>query len=419
MAWWTRWLDRRIDLRAGEFWTRYFGGESWSGESVSEHGAMQLSAWHAATRLTCQQIATLPLGVFERAPNGDKLPVSQHDIGGLLNDSPNADQTAVEFWEGRVLGICTTGNGYAEKKTRDDGSLISLERMPADTSVRRTDAGLEYRFLDRGKEEVLPESKVFHIRGFGDGDVGLSPVSYARQSLGLAIATEKAAAAVFAKQLRSRGFFVMPPGSKPLTPEQRADAQKNLVEANSGPNAPLAGILEAGVNWQSVNISPHDAELVMNRRFNIEDISRWTGVPSILIGHAAEGQTMWGTGVEQIYLAWLMTGLRPYLKRIEAAAKKRLLTPADRARSLFLEFNIDGLLRGDSKTQGEVLSKEVQNGGLTPNEWRRLKNRPPLPGGDQLFINSSLVPIDQAGRKQAPSAPPKIRRGQTPPEEQP
>jgi HK97 family phage portal protein len=198
------------------------------------------------------------------------------------------------------------------------------------------------------------------------------------------------------------------PGGKGLTPDQRTEARKTLVEANSGPNAPWAGILEGGVEWSAVNISPHDAEMIMNRRFNIEEVCRWLGVPPILIGHAAEGQTMWGTGVEQIFLAWLMTGLRPYLVRIEQAANKRLLTPADRAKRLFVEFNIDGLLRGDSKSRAEVLAKEVQNGGRTPNEWRRLNNLPPKDGGDQLFVNSSLVPIGEAGRK--------IRKGSPPPE---
>jgi HK97 family phage portal protein len=410
MSWWTRWLDRRIDLRAGEFWSHFYGSDTWSGETVSEQGAMQLSAWFAGSRLISQTIATLPLGVYERDANGDKQAVSEHPLYGLLHDSPNADQTAVEFWEGRVLGLCTSGNGFAEKKSRANGSLISLERMPADTAVLRLESGsLEYRFVDRGKEERLPEEKVFHIRGFGDGDVGLSPVGYARQALGLAVATDKAASQTFAKGMRSKGFFVMPQGTKPLTPEQRKDAKTSLVDANSGPNAPWAGILEGGVTWQGVNISPKDAEMILSRKFNVEDICRWLGVPPILIGHAAEGQTMWGTGVEQIRLGWLMTGLLPYLVRIEQAAKKRLLTPADRARGLFVEFNLDGFLRGDSNTRAEVLGKEVQNGARTPNEWRRLNNLKPLPGGDRLFINSTCVPIELAGQDRAkpvPAVPP-------------
>lgn len=400
MAWWNFWRDRPVGVAPTDdgFWAGYYGQENFAGEIVTAHGAMQLSAFWAGVRLISETIATLPISIYERADNGDKRAVSSHPLYSILHDSPNADQTAVEFWEGRMLGLCTGGNGYAEKVEGAGGRLISLDRMPADTVVVRTEAGaLEYRFYDRGKEEKLPESKVFHIKGFGDGDVGMSPVTYARNTLGLAKATDRHAGQLFAKGGRSKGFFVMPPSAKPLTPQQRADALQNLVAANSGPNAPWAGILEGGVDFKSVTMSSRDAELLLNRRFNVEDVCRWLRIPPILIGHSAEGQTMWGTGVEQIILAWLMTGLRPYLVRTEQAAKKRLLTAADRARGLFVEFNVEGMLRADSAARAELMSKMIQNAALTPNEWRRKENLSPMDGGDQLFINSTLAPLSQAG----------------------
>lgn len=402
MAWWQFWREQPVGVTPADdgFWAAFHSaGENFSGEHVTSHGAMQLSAFWACVRLISETIATLPIGVYQRASNGDKQAVSSHPLYGLLHDSPNADQTAVEFWEGRAIGLCTGGNGYAEKKLASDGRVISLERMPADTSVCRLDDGtLEYRFTDRGRQERLPETKVFHIRGFGDGDLGMSPVSYARQTLGLAKAADRQAGQTFSKGLRSKGFFVMPSGQKPLTAEQRIDAKRTLVDANSGQNAPWAGILEGGVDFKAVNITPRDAELILSRRFNVEDICRWLGVPPILIGHASQGQTMWGSGVEQIMLGWLTLGLRSYLTRIEQAAKKRLLSPGDRARGIFVEFAVEGLLRADSSARAELLSKMVQNAALMPNEWRRKENLAPVPGGDQLFINSTLVPLSQAGQ---------------------
>lgn len=402
MAWWNFWRERPIGVQPAHdgFWRAFYGQDNFSDEHIDAHGAMQLSAFWAGVRLISETVATLPIAVYERADNGDKRPVASHPLYGILHDSPNADQTAVEFWEGRMLGLCTGGNGFAEKTEASDGRLISLERMPADTIVSRTDAGaLQYKFLDRGKEETLPESKVFHIRGFGDGDVGMSPVSYARNTLGLTKATERHAGTTFAKGGRSKGFFVMPATAKPLTQPQRDDAKKTLVDANGGPNAPWAGILEGGVDFKSVTMSSRDAELILSRRFNVEDICRWLRIPPILIGHSAEGQTMWGTGVEQIILAWLMTGLRPYLFRIEQAAKKRLLSPTDRARGLFIEISVEGLLRADSMARAELMSKMIQNAGLRPNEWRRKENLPadPNPLADELFINSTLVPLSQVG----------------------
>lgn len=402
MAWWSRWLGQKVTAQDADFWAAYYGTETWAGETVSEHGAMQLSAFWACTRLISETIATLPIGVYEKR-GGEKRAISDHPLYELLHDSPNADQTAVEFFGGRVLGMCTGGNGYAEKMMRGNGEVISLERMPSDTAVRRTESGaLEYRFMDRGKEEVLPESKVFHIRAFGDGDVGMSPVAYARQTLGIATATERATGQTFSKGMRARGFLTTP---TTLDEKQRAQARKALIDPFTGPNGKHWGILEGGFDFKTVNISPRDAELILSRKFNVEDVCRWLGVPPILIGHAAEGQTMWGSGVEQIMLAWLTLGLRPYLTRIEQAMKKRVLTTAQRSRGIYVEFNVEGLLRGDSAGRAEFYSKMVQNGGMTPNEVRSRENLPPQPGGDRLFVNSTIVPLDQAGAAKPAAAP--------------
>lgn len=394
MAWWNFWRERRIDATDADFWSRFFGTDSWSGESVSAQQAMQLSTWFSCARKIAQTVATLPIGTYRRLPNGDKEAVSDHPLYELLHNSPNADQTAVEFWEGRLLGVATGGNGFAEKAFLGD-RLVALNRMPPDTHVeRKRDGPLVYRFYDRGKQEELPEEKVFHIRGFGDGDVGLSPLTFARQSLGLAIATEKAAGQTFAKGMRMKGFFTVP-NDGTLSADQREQIKDALQSRYNGPNAPMVGVLEAGLDFKSVNMTSRDAELILNRKWNVEDICRWFDIPPILIGHAQEGQTMWGSGVEQILLGWLMTGLRPYLVRTEQAIKKRLISAEDRRNGIFAEFAVEGLLRADSAGRAEMNSKMVQNAALTPNEWRKRENLPPREGGNQLFINSTLVALNQ------------------------
>lgn len=235
MAFWTRWLGRSLTTKDEGLYELLGSGNTWAGESVSIQGSMNLSAFWAAVRITSQTVASLSFDVMEKGKDGVKVRAPDHWLQPIIDSSPNADQTAIEFWEGRVLGLCTTGNAFAEKR-HSGKKLVSLDRMPNDTAVsRNSDGELQYKFIDRGREVVLPEEKVFHIRAFGDGDVGMSPVSHARQTLSLTIATEKAAGHAFSRGLRSRGFFVMP-GSTKLTPEQRADAKKTLIEANSGPN---------------------------------------------------------------------------------------------------------------------------------------------------------------------------------------
>lgn len=392
MAFWSNWVKRGLTAKDRELYTLLGAGDTWAGEPVSVEGAMNLSAFWAGTKVTAQTIASLSLELMERRPDGVKVRAPDHPLQELLFGSPNADQTPIEFWEGRVLGVMTGGNGYAEKVWVRD-RLVSLSPMPADTAVRRTESGaLEYRFADRGKDVTLPEAKVFHVKGFGDGDVGMSPVAHARQTLSLTIAAEKASGQAFSKGLRSKGFFVMPAGSKPLTADQRADAKKTLVEANSGPSAPWAGILEAGVDFKSISLSMRDAEMILNRRFNVEEVCRWIGVPPILVGHAAEGQTMWGTGVTSIMQAWLTFSLRSLIKRIEQAISKRILSPEERMR-YSVRFNYEDLLRGDSTARAAFYTALLNAGVMTINEVRRLEGLPPIDGGDVPRMQSQNVPI--------------------------
>lgn len=396
MAFWDRWRKSGLTAKDGELYRLLGHGETWSGEAVSVDRAMNLSAYWAGVRITAQTVASLSFDVMEKRPDGIKVRAQDHWLQDLIDSSPNADQTAIEFWEGRVLGLCTTGNGFAEK-AYSGTRLVALNRMPNDTQVsRNVDGDLEYRFLDRGKEERLPEGKVFHIKAFGDGDVGFSPVEYARQTLSLTIATERAAGQDFSRGSRAKGFFVMPSGSKALTAEQRIDAKKTLVEANSGPLAPWAGILEGGVDFKSVSLSMRDQEMILNRRFNVEDVCRWLGIPPIIIGHAGEGQTMWGTGVGQVMQAWHTLGLRPLLKRIEQAIAKRIFTPEERKR-FSVRINYEDLLRGDTAARAAFYIGMLSAGVMTINEVRRLEGLAPVDGGDVPRMQAQNIPITQAG----------------------
>jgi HK97 family phage portal protein len=392
------WLGRKIGLTDGAFWGAYFGGETWTGKPVTPQGAMKLSAWFAGVRLTAQTIASLPGSMYERNSSGDKVPVTQHDMHWMLHDSPNADQTAMEFWEGQGAGLAIVGNAYAEKVFNGAGDVIALNTMPFETTrpQRQADGSLRYPFMDRGKAGWLPEEKVFHTRGFGTGgDLGLSPVAAAGSALSGALATEEASAKMFGKGMRAAGFMLSP---TTLTTPQRDQLHKNVIDPITGPDGEGAvGVLEAGFKWQPANIPPKDAEMILSRRFNVDDVCRWLGIPPILVGHAGEGQTMWGTGVEQIMLAWLTLGLRPYLVRIEQSIRKRLIAPADQRR-LFWEFNIEGLLRGDSAARGEFYSKLFQVGAINPNLIASKENLPKPNGGEQYFVNSTYVPIEEAGQ---------------------
>jgi HK97 family phage portal protein len=374
--------------------------DTWAGRDVGPNGAMQLAAWWACVRLIAETIATLPIGVYARRPDGSKDTAADHDLYAVLHDSPNSDQTAAEFWEGQVASLCIFGNGYSLKDKRSDGTIISLTPLPAGPAmdVKRDERGvLRYSFVFRGQRyQRLTEDDIFHIRGFGVGDVGLSPVSYARQTLSISEAIAASAGSTFRSGMKSSVFFTGPPGVK-LLEAQRKEFRENFIDPYLGGEGTNAGLLEHGFDVKAVTMPPKDAEMLLSWRFSVEEICRWLRVPPVLIGHSADGQTMWGSGIEQIMLGWLTLGLRPYLTRIEQAIKKRLILPKDRGR-IFAEFNVEGLLRADSAGRAALLSSLGQNGYLTRNEGRALDNRPPMPGGDVLTVQANLLPLDMLGK---------------------
>ncbi len=388
--------DRPEDMGLGHL--RSVGGSA-AGKSVTIDTVLNLATAWSCMRLLSETIGTLPFGVFER--DGEDKQAAQDDpLYELLHDSPNADQTAPEFWEGQVACLCGWGNGYSEKSF-SGSRLIALTPMKPDrvTVFRDSNGARKYRFSDRGKTEVLPEDKVFHLRGFGfGGDVGLSPISYGRQTFGTALAADETAGKMFANGIQLSGFLKEALGTK-STAAQRKELLELFDSFMGSSQAGKVLPLPEGWEFQSISMNPEDAQLLQTRAFHVEEICRWFRVPPFMIGHT-EKSTSWGTGIEQQLIGFLTFSLRPYLTRIESAVRKQLIAPGDRRR-LYGEFNLEGLLRADSAGRAALLSALGQNGYLTRNEGRRLDNRKPMPGGDVLTVQSNLVPLDQLGKAPA------------------
>jgi HK97 family phage portal protein len=370
-----------------------------SGKSVTPDSAMQLAAAWACVRLKSRTVGTLPIAVYEKLTDGTRREASGHWLYGLVHDSPNADQTAAEFWQGMVACIDLWGNAYAKKEVGAGGRVTSLTPLRSDRMqvfVDQTGAR-RYRYSNPwGAQDDWTEEEVFHIRGFTvGGPVGLSAISYGRQTLGAAAAADEAAAKVFANGMMSSGFVQPTLGAK-STPEQRAEMMTLFQKFAGSSQAGRVMPLPDGWAFNPVTMNPEDAQLLETRSFNVEEICRWFDVLPVLIGHAAAGQTMWGSGIEQLMIGWLTLNLRPLLASIEQAIEKQLL-PAGMRTNIYPEFNLDGLLRADSAGRAALYSVQAQNGLKTRNEMRRRENDPPLPGGDLLTVQSNLIPLEKLG----------------------
>lgn len=396
---------RRVKLSDPASW--HLDSGTWANKAVTPDSVLQLATAWACVRLNARTIASLPLQMFERSAGNDRKPVTDHPLYEILHDSPNADQTAMEFWEGAATALNLRGNSFAQK-VYSGSRLIALNPMNPDlTSVYRDTNGVRrYRYSDpfSGGHD-WGEDQVLHLRGFGAGGfMGLSPIAYGRQTLGTALAADEVAGKTFANGLQLAGFVETALGSK-ITNDQREQLVALFQRFSGSSQTGKVMPLDPGMKFTALGMNPQDAQLLETRGFHVEEICRWFGVMPVLIGHASAGQTMWGSGVEQIILAWLTLSLRAELQRIEQAIEKQLLSPADRKR-FYVEHNADALLRADSEATAALFASAGQNGWMTRNEIRAKKNLPPMDGGDVLTVQSNLVPLHQLGQTPPDQTPP-------------
>lgn len=392
-----RGMKMLLSLLDPKTWTGVFTEPSTSGKAVNAQNALTLSTVWSCVRLVAGTISSLPLVVYEDAADGSRSKFKGHPLYQLLQFSPNADQTALDFWQFMCVSLELWGNAFARIDRGAGNKIVALTPVrPELVNVRRTKSGeIRYRYSDAGKSIDVGQDEMFHVRGFGGSPLGgLSTLAFGRQSFGLSLATDEAAAQVYKNGLRPSGVLTTKDNAT-LKPDQRDDVYKYVVDRFGGENNGKPLVLEAGLGWQSIQLSSVDAQMIQSRQFSVEDGCRWFGVPPHMVGHTTNS-TSWGTGLEQQTLGFLIFTLRERLKRIEQAIMKQLLTPAERLR-IVVEFNFEGLLRADSAARAAFYSQMVQNGIMTRNEVRRLENLPPIAGGDDLTVQSNMIPVSKLG----------------------
>lgn len=395
MAWWDKWVGRPIDLTDGSvsFWRGFFGTSTTSGETVTYDKAMQLDAVWACINLIQNAVGTLPCIVYGE----DGVTVAKDsELYDLLHGMPNADDTAPEFWSMVALCLCLDGNFFAEKKMSGD-RLVALNPLhPLQVDVKRNDRGARYyEVTEKGKKRTIREDRMFHVRGVlvPGCDRGLSPITVTRNVIGNALSGEKASGKMFKNGLLSS---LLVSSDQILKPEQRKQISDTLTQFAGADKAGGVTVLEAGFKPYPLSINPKDAQMLETRQYSVEQICRIFGVPPVMIGHAANGTTTWGSGIEQLILQFTKTCMRPMLKRIEFAVYRDLLT-AETRKKFKVKFNMEELLRGDSQARAEFLSKMTNSGIYHVDEARAYEDKPPTKGGNRSIVNGTMTPLDMLG----------------------
>ena len=395
MAFWQNiwtWLGGSGTSRnAGDQASGPMGYAASSPVEVNEDSAMQLSAVWACVRLLSETVASLPVNVYRKTPKGREL-APDHWLSLLMARKPNRYQTKVEFFETLMLNLALHGNAYA-KITKVGGKIRSLLPLMASQIETKllADGSVVHLYHADGNVDVLSAESVWHVKLYGNGIVGKSPLAFGRNMFGIAQAAEQSVSKIYANGGKPSGVLSF---DRLLTPAQRASVRENFSTLTTGTDDRLL-VIEQGMKFDAVSMSPQDIELLASRKHQIDEIARWFGVPSILINQN-EGSTTLGSSTAEIISGFYKLNLRPYLERIESSVSTWLFTPEEAALYEF-EFDFEGLLRSDLKSRLEGYRTAVAGTILTPNEVRRIEGWPRVEGGDVLLSQVNMTPIDKLG----------------------
>ena len=394
--------DKPKDRTTGSNYSFFFGGTT-SGKPVNEHTAMQMTAVYSCVRILAEAVAGLPLHLYKYTASGSKEKALSHPLYFLLHDEPNPEMSSFVFRETLMTHLLLWGNAYAQIIRNGKGEVIALyPLMPNRMSVDRDYSGALYYTYTRYSDEAptmngmtvtLRPSDVLHIPGLGfDGLVGYSPIAMAKNAIGMAIACEEYGAKFFANGAAPGGVLEHPGTIK--DPQKVRDSWNAAYQGSS--NSHRVAVLEEGMKYQSIGISPEQAQFLETRKFQINEIARIFRVPPHMVGDLEKSSF---SNIEQQSLEFVKYTLDPWVIRWEQAISRSLLRP-DEKKLYFAKFNVDGLLRGDYVSRMNGYATARQNGWMSANDIRELENLdriPPELGGDLYLINGNMTKLADAG----------------------
>ena len=387
--------------RVGGGWNFLFGGTT-SGKAVNERTAMQTSAVYACVRILAESVAGLPLHVYERTANGSKSTKPSHPLYRLLHDEPNREMTSFVFRETLMSHLLLWGNAYAQIIRDGRGFPIALyPLLPDRMAVDRNESGeLVYTYQSDKGQVKLRRENILHIPGLGfDGLIGYSPIAMAKNAVGLALATEDYGATFFANGANPGGVLEHPGVIKP---EQADRLRESWQSQFGGANAHKVAVLEEGLKFHQMSIPPEQAQFLETRKFQINEIARIFRVPPHMVGDLEKSSF---SNIEQQSLEFVKYTLDPWVVRWEQSLQQALILPSEKA-TIFIKFNLDGLLRGDYQSRMQGYSTGIQNGFMSVNDVRGLEDMNLLTaeeGGDLHFVNGNMVKLADVGAAYKPN----------------
>lgn len=368
------------------------GGYSASGVAVNDETALTYAAIYACNLILAQSIAQLPIGLYRTTPDGDTLPANNRPEHRLVAVAPSPLYTSYTLRSTLQFHLGLRGNCYARiKRDGRGGAREMIILHPAYVRSFFHEGRLYYEVTPNPAggypitaREILTPDDILHVPALStDGINGRSPITLLKDTIGIGLGNRNYISKIQKRGGRSDAILKHP---QKLATEQVANLRENFKGAMLRGDIP---VLENGVDYMSVSLSPIDAEFINTHKVTSRDIYAAYRVPPHMAGDL-ERATF--SNIEQQSLEFVKNTLLPWIKNWEEELKRKLL-PIDLQDTHFFRFNVEGMLRGDIKGRMEAYTKAVQWGILNRDEVRDLENRNRIPDGlGQVF----LTPLNMA-----------------------
>jgi HK97 family phage portal protein len=369
-----------------------------AGIRVTPQVAMRFSAVFACVRVIAQTIQMLPWHLHRRDGN-QRIDAFDHPVELFLSDQPNDEIDSGTFRETACIHALTWGNGYAEIEQDLRGRPLALWLLEPwrVTPKRDEQKRLYYEVRDEqsGETRDLEPSQIWHLKGMslGDGTVGMSPVRYAQESIGLGIAAEKFGGSFFGNGGHVAGVLKHPKALSEGAQTRLRDNWRNLFGGVE--KAHKIAVLEEGMDFEKISIPPNEAQFIATREFQVTDICRWYGVPPHMVADLTRATF---SNIENQSREFVNSAIQPWTRRFERETKRKLLTRQERLDGYYTLFNLNALLRADTARRANFYKMMFNTGAFSPNDILRMEDLNPIEGGDLHMLPLNMVSLEEANR---------------------
>lgn len=366
-------------------------GAAYGASASTEDGALRVSAVYACVRVIAETVASIPLLTYRRLPDGGKVRATDDPLYGLLHQSPNIEQTSMEWREQMLAHLLLRGNAYS-RIVRDRRRVITelVPLSPDEVVVKTNDGGAVVGYEYRHREAYAP-ADVLHVRGLStDGVLGRSVLRDAIDTFSAAKSAQEYGRRVLENDATPSVILKHP---ETLDEEAAKRLKDSWEQMFSGPrNAGRTAVLEEGMSIEKLSMTAEDLQFLDTRKLQRQEIAAIFRVPPHMIGDLSASSY---SNIEQQAIDFTTHCIRPWCVRVEQALWKKLLQPSQRA-DLFFEFNLDGLIRGDIQSRYNAYMLGRQAGFLSVNDIRAFENLNPIDGGNRYLEPLNMQPVGGA-----------------------